>query len=84
MSLRVRTTVDEPVTIFSPVQQFQQRIWNLGSEKMRRQFRRVAGVVAIVPFTSILTLYTTGVRKHHHPLEEEHHLGVKETALRLR
>jgi len=34
-----------------------------------------------VLFTSILTLNTTGVRKHHHPLEEEHHLRVEETAL---
>jgi hypothetical protein len=43
-----------------------------GIEKMRRRFRRVAGVVAIVLFSLILTLNTTGVREHHHPLEEEH------------
>ena len=48
---------------------------------MRRQFRRFAGVVAIVLFTSILTLNTTSARKYHRQLEEEHHLGVKETAL---
>ena len=48
---------------------------------MHRQLRRVAWVVAIVLCTAIVTLNTTVVRKHHHRLEEEHYMEVKELVL---